>query len=283
MPARLYSRCLVPRFSFLPPLRLWFLSCICAAVLAACDDAPTVPRAYVHPAEGELWVAITVPQGIPELSLWLPYLRGNASESARSLDRVRTLQAESERARRAGNHERAVLLEEEAIQVMAGSLVTMPEVRLFLRSFTAFDAWLDRADAQLALTPLPQLEHVIRQVRTERRGAERALVEGDTVAAVALLATAALHVREQSPRVVALRVLERASARLETEGLDDVNSARARRLLANAREALLAGQDARALQRALYALQLADGQVSAAPAENRTERCRDAEHGCLDP
>ncbi len=255
------------RVSHLPvssQIRRWLAALLGVALLAACEDAPTVPRAYVHAAEGELWVALTVPPGVPDLQSWMPYLRAAGPQGSANLQRVRELQAGMERARRAGDVERAHLLEDEAIRVAAGSLTTLPDGRLFLRSFGALDAWLARADAQLGEARLPQLEGAVDAVRADRSAAESALSAGDTAAAVIHLATAALKVREYAPSAVALRVLDRATQRLETQSLNDVNTARAKRLLANAREALLERQDTRALQRALYALQIADGKSAAA-------------------
>lgn len=262
-----------------------FAALLGVALLAACEDAPTAPRAYVHPAEGELWVAITVPPGVPDLQSWMPYLRAAGPQGSTNLERVRALQTGMERARRAGNAERAHLLEEEAIRVAAGSLTTLPDARLFLRSFGALDAWLARADAQLEEIRLPQLEGAVDAVRFDRQAAESALSAGDTATAVIHLATAALKVREYAPSAVALRVLDRAAERLEAHSLNDVNARRAKRLLANAREALLHRQDTRALQRALYALQIADGQTAATVlgAEAVSTGCSQGDQRCPEP
>ncbi len=273
------------RFALPFRLRGRFAALLSVALLVACEDAPTAPRAYVQPAEGELWVAITVPPGMPDLQSWMPYLRAAGPQGSANLERVRALQTGMERARRAGNVERAHLLEEEAIRVAAASLTTLPDARLFLRSFGALDAWLARADAQLGEVRLPQLEEAVDAVRTDRRAAESALGAGDTATAVIHLATASLKVREYAPSAVALRVLDRATERLEAQALNDVNAARAKRLLANAREALLQRQDTRALQRALHALQIADGQTAAAVlgAEAASAVCPQGEERCPEP
>lgn len=267
----------------LPRSKGWCLALLGAALLAACEDAPTVPRAYVHPAEGTLWVAITVPPGLPDLQSWTPYLRGAGPQRAATLRRVRALQSDAERARRAGDLDRALRLEEEALRLAADALPAVPDVRAFPRSFTALDAWLDRAETQLAEVSLPQLETAVQAVRTEHGAAERALQAGDTAAAVLHLGTAALRVREYEPSAVALRVLERATQRLEAQSPDDVNAVRARRLLANARAALLERQDTRALQRALYALQIADGQAASEAIEAARLACTRGRDRCPEP
>ncbi len=255
---------------------------ISAAVLAGCEDTPTAPQAYVQPAEGQMWIAITVPPAVPDLDAWLPYLR-DGEHGTRTVERVRALQKQAEHARRVGELEHALELDEQAIRLAASSLVTSPERRLLHRSFAALDLWLERAEIERSHAVLPELDSAVEEVRAARKAAESALNSGDPAAAMLHLGMAALRVREQSPSAVALRVLQRVSERLENAALSDVDAARARRLLANAREALVARQDARALQRALYALQVADGQVAPTEEVVTGERCRAMEHNCPDP
>jgi hypothetical protein len=66
---------------------------------------------------------------------------------------------------------------------------------------------------------------------------------------------------------VGLRLLASAEARLNAGGRSDPNAKRARSLLIGAREGLAAGDSIRALRRAVYALQLLDGQPAPEPVD----------------
>jgi hypothetical protein len=73
------------------------------------------------------------------------------------------------------------------------------------------------------------------------------------------LAEAGVVVSSMAPAAVADRLLVHAESRLAERAAGDADAERALRLLRHAREALADGDEVRALRRALYALQLADG------------------------
>ena len=61
-----------------------FLALAAACLTAsACADSPTAPGSFVHEAGGSLWVAVAVPEGLPEAKGWLQYLPAGTPEHAR--------------------------------------------------------------------------------------------------------------------------------------------------------------------------------------------------------
>lgn len=239
---------------------LCVLRCFFAGVLlAACADSPTTPRAFVHPADGELWVAVTVPPGLPELDAWLPYLRSIGSEEeAAAVRQVAELRREADQARLAGQLRSARALNDQAARIAVISLRRMPEPAVLDRSLEAIDLWLRRARSEVDLGRFPVLAGAVEEVSAARSRAVRGLAAGDTSSAVLHIATGAEAIRDQSPAAVALRVLERAEERLRRHPQQSREIDRALHLVYTSREALLSGDPGRALRRALYALQLAE-------------------------
>lgn len=237
--------------------------CVFAGLLAAaCADSPTSPRAYVHPADGQLWVAVTVPPALPELNAWLPYLRSPGSVAgAGAVEQVLELQREADEARQAGRLGAARALNDQAARVAVNSLQRMPEPAVLDRALEAIDLWLRRVDSEVELGRFHALSDAVEEVNAARSDAVHALAAADTAAAVLHIASAAETIRGQSPSAVALRVLERAEERLLRHPQRSREIDRALHLVHTSREALLSGDPVRALRRALYALQLAEPQA----------------------
>lgn len=225
-----------------------------------------MPRALQQLAGGEEWVAVTVPERLPQLQTWLPYLRPRTEEERATLRRVRELEAGALRARQEGRVLETRLLNREATRLAVVSLTEPPEPRVIEDGIAAVDVWVERVRRDTDLSHLRGLAAAHDSVRTARRRIGLALASGDTTSAVLYLAEATEIIQEQAPSAVALRVIARAQERLRARGQQGQDVSRAIHLLSAARQELLAGDAARALQRALYALQLADGKgLRAAP------------------
>jgi hypothetical protein len=230
-------------------------------LLSACADAPTLPRAFVHPADGELWVAITAPPGLPDLDTWMPYVRPVGSEAETGAVRhVSELRREAEQARQAGRLGVARKLNEQAARVAVISLRRMPEPAVVNSAMEAIDLWLRGVGTEVDLGRFAALQAAVEDVSTARTRAAHSLAVGDTAAAVLQISNAAETIRDQSPSAVALRALVRAEERLRQDPEPTREIDRALHLVRTSREALLSGDSNRALRRALYALQLAERQ-----------------------
>lgn len=227
----------------------------CALALAACEDAPTSPTAYRHPAGGTTWVAVSSPRGLPESRTWLPFVQGRADAAKR----VEVLREEARRLRGSGELEAALRAEEAAHRLAAASVDRAPDAATLLQGFAAVDAWIGAAGRAVVSTPSPELEEAVAEVRRERARAGTLLAAGDTTGAVVHLSGAAAAARAHAPGAVALRIYARADSLVRTAGLSRGDSIRAVRLLRHTREAILTGHSGRAFRRAAYALQLVDG------------------------
>jgi hypothetical protein len=228
-----------------------------ALTLAACEDSPTGPTSYAHVADGRTWVAVAEPAGLAAVESWLPYVgTGPAAE------RIGALRADAASARSAGRVEVARALEAEAFAVAGAALERTPGSEALRPALAALDAWTMRAAGRLDVDPDGGLAAAAAEVGDLHRAAHASLARGDTAAAVAEITRASAVAREWSPVSVGLRLLARAEERLDAGGASEPVAARARRLLAGAREGLVTGDSVRAVRRALYALQLleADGE-----------------------
>jgi hypothetical protein len=233
-------------------------------VVAACDDGPTAPGIYTHPADGRLWVAVRVPQGTPSARTWLPYVHPDRAETG-TVDRLRWLIGEAEQQRRRGDLAGAAHLEPEASLLAARSITVAPPPRVLSASLQALQSWGDRAAEALALDRPTAAGDAVPLVRAHRAAAHAALQRGDTLAAVTEVAAAANLIHALSPESVAWQALVDAEQRLAAHpgnAADAEHAVRAARLLRHAREALTEGDQVRALRRALYALQLLDGMAA---------------------
>ncbi len=225
--------------------------------MSACDAGPTAPTSFVHRVDGETWVAVAEPAGLPDAATWLPYLRAGDPPAMR----FRELRREAGRARGAADPARAAALEAEAARVAAEGIAVPPDAETVLRAIAALDGWLARAEGRLEGGGFPALDGAVAGVAALRREAAAALARNDVPGAAVLVTRAAAEVREWSPRGVGMRLIALAESRIASDATPSQDLRRARRLLRTAREALATGDDTRALKRALYALQIADAEL----------------------
>lgn len=238
------------------PRALRTLACCCALVaVAACADAPTGPTSYVQVAEGRTWVAVAEPEGIPTAATWLPHVPAGSPVQGQ----VRELRDGAGKMRRSGRLEQAAAMEAQAARLAAASLRTAPADEL-ARSFTALESWTDRANQRMETGSYPELAGAVQAVEQLSAAARAALERGDATEAAVQLTLAAEQVHEQSPPAVALRLVAAAEARIDAAANPTEGMKRARRLLRGAREGMSTGDYARALRRAVYALQLLDAE-----------------------
>jgi hypothetical protein len=242
-------------------------------LLAGCEDAPTAPRVLQQDAGGERWISMSTPADLPQLESWLPHLKPSTPEARAALQRVRELRRASDQARADGRLARSAEARREAARVAALSLTAPPPTRVVVASLAAVDLWLDRVRTQIPLEHYEAMEASYQAAAAARSLAVDRLAAGDTLSAVYHLTLAAEHAREQAPAAVALRVLAEAERRLPV-GEPPTELTRAVHLLGNARQELAGGSAARALQRALYGLQILEGrQIGARPDGEGTGGC----------
>jgi hypothetical protein len=242
------------------------------ALVAACADAPTAPRSYVQEADGAVWVAIVEPAGMPDVRTWLPCVPAGSE----ALARVNALRDEAARERRAGRLERALEMEGEASLLAAGSIAWSPPAPVVLGMLDALESWSRRAAERTETGLFPELQAAAARVSTHRDAARALLARGDTNAAAVELERSAQAAREYAPSAVGLRLIARLEERIARETLPTPNLKRAKMLLGTSREALASGDPARAVRRALYALQLVEGESRRAPSSGRRPTPRDS-------
>lgn len=235
------------------------LACALACLAAACTDLPTGPDSFVHQAGGSVWVAVSVPAGLPDARSWSPYLVPG-SEAALVLEELRVAAG---RARRTGALERAAALEAEAARTAAASVASSPPAVELLGALAALDAWGERAAVRLQAGIYPDLDVAAARVRVLRDAARASLQRGDSLQAVVELTDGAEVARSFAPQAVALRLAGEAQRRIEADPDPSENLKRARRLLLTAREAMATGDQTRAMKRAWYALQLIEAEEAA--------------------
>jgi hypothetical protein len=225
----------------------------CAALaLAACGDAPTLPTSFAQQAGGRTWVAVAEPAGLPDARTWLPLL------SRPEAQRVRSLLADAMKLRRDGDLEAGLAAESQARIAAAQALPADPPPARVGAALAAVREWETRAGDRLRAGHYPGLDSTLASVAAQRTLAEGALARGDRRAAAALLAQAGETARVYSPVRVALRLVERAEQRIDTDPAPTPELRRARLLLRTAREAMATGDQTRAMKRAWYAQQIID-------------------------
>jgi hypothetical protein len=237
------------------PVRSLAAACACA-LLPACADAPTGPDSFVHEAGGSVWVAVAVPEGMPDARSWMPYL---AAESP-AFGRVRRMQEEAHQARKAGELEHAARLDAQALREAAYGISANPPAVKLLNALAALDRWTERAEERLEAGRFAALDSTAARVRALRNDARASLVRGDTQTAVVRLSEAAEVAREFAPATIGLRLVRQAETRIDAEADPSPNLKRARMLLRTAREAMATGDETRAMKRAWYALQLIEAE-----------------------
>ncbi|HEX8363446.1 MAG TPA: hypothetical protein VF613_25220 [Longimicrobium sp.] len=223
----------------------------CAA-LGACADVPSAPESFVRDAGGATWVAVVEPAGLPTARTWLSAFPDQAPASSAA----RATLAEAARVRRTGAMEAFLTLEDRAAREAAAALPAAPEARVVLSGLAAADEWVERASVRTVGGRFPELARAELAVRENGARARSLLAAGDTLGAVREITIAAEVARAWAPVSVALRVVRDAEARIDSTPNPSAGLVRARRLLRGAREGIAIGDHARALQRAMYALQL---------------------------
>ncbi|HSU13612.1 hypothetical protein [Longimicrobium sp.] len=230
---------------------------LCAGA-AACGDAPTLPTSFAQQAGGRTWVAVTPPAGMPGVRTWMAYAPREAAT------RVRSLEQQAARARRAGMLETALEMDGQAARLAATSVSADPPAPRVYGAVSAVREWETRAGERLRAGRYPDLERALAAVAAARAEAEAALARGETRAAVLRLADAAGAAREFAPEAVALRLIADAERRAGADPEPGPEMRRARLLLRLSREALATGDQTRAMKRAWYALQIVDGRDGSA-------------------
>ena len=229
-------------------LRALYAALACAA-LGACADAPSAPESFVREAGGATWVAVVEPAGLPSARTWLA---GGGAEG----DAARATLAEAARVRRTGAIEASLALENRAAREAAAALTRAPDAQVVLSALAAADEWVQRSSVRTAGARFPDLARAEAGVRELAARSRSLFAAGDTLGAVRELTRAAEWARSWAPMSVALRVVRDAEARIDATPNPSAGLVRARRLLRGAREGIAIGDHARALQRAMYALQL---------------------------
>lgn len=245
-----------------------------AVAAAGCIDRTSLPTAYVRPAAGEMWVAVTPPAGLPDIAMWASLANRSDAVGRASAARVETLRKEATAAWKTGRVERSKELQEEALDSIVAHLAEMPSAVTLRDAAASLSVWLERTHAEVDLGAFPHLARAVAEVEHERDRTRTALAGGDTVAAMRALMRGAARIRSEAPAAVALRVLERTERRLTAEAAEDTALVRPLHLVRSARAALLEGRSDRALRRALYAAQLLDAREHAVPADREDAPAR---------
>jgi hypothetical protein len=235
------------------------------AVLGACADAPTFPNALQWLADGEEWIAVLPPEQLPRASAWARFA-GSDADAAALASRVSHLETEAVASLSRGDVYGAARFREQAVGLLERSIRLTPAAPLLRDAASAIDLWTDRVHANLRTDDAPGLLAALDSVAAARAAATRSLEAGDSIAAAVALIDAGERIRSWSPTLVAVRALQRAELRLAQHPLPPAEAARAQHLVRSAHDAVLARDPVRALQRAVYALQIAGGQeVAQAP------------------
>jgi hypothetical protein len=227
--------------------------------VAGCADAPTFPNALQWLADGEEWIAVLPPEQLPHASAWARYA-GDPARAADLASRVTHLEVEATGALTRGDVVGASRLRREAVSLLERSIRSAPDPQILRDAAGAVDLWSDRVHANLSAEAAPGLAAALDSVAAARRDAARSLERGDSVAAAVALIDAGERIRSWAPTLVAVRALQRAELRLAERPLTAAEAERAQHLVRSAHQALLANDPVRALQRAVYALQIAGGQ-----------------------
>jgi hypothetical protein len=247
------------------------------ALLAACKDAPTAPEALQVVAAGRDWIAIAAPTDLPTTATWTPFLLKQGDGGRAIVGQVKALERQAERSRKEGEFARAGTLRREASELAVKSLDAAPSADIVLESAGGVDRWLRSVEA-VGLERSLLVAATVDSVRAGRAAAREELAAGDTLAAVRHIMAASEQIRRWSPPEIAWRALQRAEAAVAAMPDGGADHVRARRLVQGSRQELRFGDPLRALERALYALQLADGAQANGLAADIPGAC--GEEGC---
>ena len=255
--------------------------CLCLAAAGfggACADLPTGADSFRLEADGQIWTAVMPPEDLPDASTWLAYSAPDSPAASAARDEVASLQSQATRARAAGNLELANEFLTEAAGRAVAAMEVSPEKDVLLRGGASLEAWERRAREEIERVAIPGLAEAVDAVELDRQRMEAALAGGDDRLAALLLTVAAERIRDWSPQGVALRVLGRVESHLAAAARSPEERERATHLMQSARYELIDGNSLRAMQRALYALQLAGGNGLSEAPEQEHSRC--GEHAC---
>jgi hypothetical protein len=220
---------------------------LAAALTAACEDLPTGPQVWTRDAAGRRWVAVAEPVGLPSARGWLAWTASG--------DSVRGLLSLAARERRAGRLENALSGEAEAAELAARTLGEVP-TGVVLSGLASVDSWVERAAEPAESGTFAELQQDLEAVRALADESRAALATGDRSTACLQMTRAANLARQWTPMAVAARAVVQAELAISRDPDPSAELLRARRLLRGAREGVASGDHARALQRALYALQI---------------------------
>jgi hypothetical protein len=223
---------------------------LAAALLSACDELPSGPQVWTREAVGRRWVAVAEPAGLPSARSWVGWADPVAADS------VRGLLAAAIRDRRSGHIELALAAEQAAAEVGAAHLARTPDAVTVLSAAAAVDRWLELAAEPASSGLYPELAHDRDAVAALRESARVSLAAGQTADACLTLTRAGGVARRWTPTAVAAAAVVQAELSIAADPTPSTDLLRARRLLRGARDGMASGDQARALQRALYALQL---------------------------
>jgi hypothetical protein len=237
-----------------------------ATVLLAggCADAPTFPATLRWLAEGEEWIAVLPPSSLPTAAEWARSTGDPAGREALAL-RMNSMEAQAAAALSRGDLAGATRLRSDATVLLSRSVRHAPDRGILQEGASAVDLWTTRVHADLGAEDAPALASALDSIAAARRDASRALAAGDSVGAARALIDAGERIRTWSPTFVAARLLGRVEARVAARAATGTDGLRAQHLLRSSREALGSGDPVRAMQRAIYALQLAGGQQMSEP------------------
>lgn len=263
--------CMIPHSA----LRRGCRAALCLALLTpiACADLPTGPEAFQLQADGEFWTAIVPPPGLPSIDSWLQQLPEESPVTTEIAEQVAALRAEASEARTRGDLQRADELLLEATQRALAAMDGAPGQRTLLTGIASLASWDRSLRMEIDLSRTPALAATVEAVAEDRAAADAALKGGDPHLAAVHLTRGAERIRHWAPTGVALQVLSRVDTHLANTALAPGGGGRTAHLVESARYELLNGNPYRAVQRALYALQLASGQELYEIPEDETSRC----------
>lgn len=246
------------------------------ALLAACVDAPTAPQALQLAAGGREWLAIAAPKDLPTADTWIPFLMRQDAAGREAADRVRRMEEQAEQSQLEGEFAQASSLRRAAADLAVSSLSAAPSADVVLEATGSVDRWLERVDtAGLARVIVAA---TVQSVRAGRVAAAASLQAGDTIQAIRQIAGVSEEIRRWSPSEIAWRALQRAELGVLAMRENGTAKSRANHLARSAREELRTGDPLRALERSLYAIQVAYGAQLAGTLADRPQQCDGA--GC---
>ena len=229
-----------------------------AALAGGCADAPTFPAALQWLADGEEWVAVLPPAGLPQAADWARF--ADHDEAPALAKRLGSMESSVALALSHGDVAGAARLRADAVLQLKLSIHRAPDPVILREAGNAVDLWGVRVRETVDVEQAPSLAAALDSIAAVRSRATVALESGDSIGAALALLDAGERIRSWSPIAVAVRLVERAGARVGALPEEGISATRARHLLLSSRQALRAGDPMRAMQRAIYALQLAGGQ-----------------------